>query len=331
MKESGLINKENIAESKMALVCSHMRTARNSYEFWFRCTNYGGMFLRLSNMYFYLLLIPSIFIQAGSESAFRYGLSTDPKYRNGFFIRKNYFYQRMVHNLYLSNDLTDPTLAMTFAHLDASTVLLRVLATKGIYPAVDLLDSTSTMLQPQIVGEEYYETAQRVNQTLQHYKEIQYIIAIIGLEELSEEDCLLVARAQKIECYINNLFQLILFVALDGLPEHAFYLVRTIDEATAKAMNSELESKLEEIVVSTNSDLINILPNHTPIATTVDMGILRILGLLLKDDKNLLIVVSQEIILILIHLLDFKSSLEMNEINIISIAKGWEMSLDSVG
>ncbi|TYG76179.1 hypothetical protein ES288_D03G092800v1 [Gossypium darwinii] len=105
-----------------------------------------------------------------------------------------------------ADDLTDPAPATTFAHLDATTVLSRGLAAKGIYPAVDPLDSTSTMLQPRIVGEEHYETAQRVKQTLHRYKELQDIIAILGLDELSEEDCLTVARAQKIERFLSQPF-----------------------------------------------------------------------------------------------------------------------------
>ncbi|PHT48343.1 ATP synthase subunit beta, chloroplastic [Capsicum baccatum] len=119
-----------------------------------------------------------------------------------------------------ADDLTDPAPATTFAHLDATTVLSRGLAAKGIYPAVDPLDSTSTMLQPRIVGEEHYETAQRVKQTLQCYKELQDIIAILGLDELSEEDRFIIARARKIKC--------------------------NIDEATAKAMNLEMESNLKK-------------------------------------------------------------------------------------
>ncbi|KAL0294216.1 UNVERIFIED_CONTAM: ATP synthase subunit beta, chloroplastic [Sesamum radiatum] len=101
-----------------------------------------------------------------------------------------------------ADDLTDPAPATTFAHLDATTVLSRGLAAKGIYPAVDPLDST--MLQPRIVGEEHYETAQRVKQTLQRYKELQDIIAILGLDELSEEDRLTVARARKIERFLSQ-------------------------------------------------------------------------------------------------------------------------------
>ncbi|KAH0773504.1 hypothetical protein KY290_010641 [Solanum tuberosum] len=119
-----------------------------------------------------------------------------------------------------TNDLTDPAPATTFAHLDATTVLSKGLAAKGIYPAVDPLDSTSTMLQPRIVGEKHYETAQRIKQTLQRYKELQDSIVILGLDELSEHDHLLVANARKIE--------------------------RTIDEATANVMNLEMESNLKK-------------------------------------------------------------------------------------
>lgn len=106
-----------------------------------------------------------------------------------------------------ADDLTDPAPATTFAHLDATTVLSRGLAAKGIYPAVDPLDSTSTMLQPRIVSNEHYETAQRVKQTLQRYKELQDIITILGLDELSEDDRLTVARARKIERFYHNLFR----------------------------------------------------------------------------------------------------------------------------
>ncbi|KAK8336912.1 hypothetical protein V6Z11_A09G154000 [Gossypium hirsutum] len=168
-----------------------------------------------------------------------------------------------------ADDLTDPAPATTFAHLDATTVLSRGLAAKGIYPAVDPLDSTSTMLQPRIVSEEHYETAQRVKQTLQRYKELQDIIAILGLDELFEEDRLTVARARKIERFLSQPFfvaevftdspgkyvglaetirgfKLILSGELDGLSEQAFYLVGNIDEATAKATNLEMESKLKK-------------------------------------------------------------------------------------
>ncbi|XBJ09272.1 hypothetical protein VPH35_014371 [Triticum aestivum] len=140
------------------------------------------------------------------------------------------------------DDLTDPAPGTTFAHLDATTVHSRGLASKGIYPAVDPLDSTSTMLQPRIIGNGHYETAQRVKETLQRYKELQDIIVILGLDELLEEDRLTVARARKIECFLSQPFfvagvftgspgkyvslaetirgfQLILSRELDGLPE----------------------------------------------------------------------------------------------------------------
>ncbi|MGL6341177.1 MAG: F0F1 ATP synthase subunit beta, partial [Waterburya sp.] len=148
--------------------------------------------------------------------------------------------------------------ATTFAHLDGTTVLSRGLASKGIYPAVDPLDSTSTMLQPSIVGEEHYNTARAVQSTLQRYKELQDIIAILGLDELSEEDRLTVDRARKIERFLSQPFfvaevftgspgkyvsleqtikgfQAILNGELDELPEQAFYLVGDIEEAKAKA------------------------------------------------------------------------------------------------
>jgi len=164
-----------------------------------------------------------------------------------------------------ADDLTDPAPATTFAHLDATTVLSRGLAAKGIYPAVDPLDSTSTVLQPWIVGEEHYEVAQGVKQTLQRYKELQDIIAILGLDELSEQDRLLVARARKIERFLSQPFfvaevftgspgkyvslnetirgfKMILTGELDSLPEQAFYLVGNIDEATAKAAILQLDN-----------------------------------------------------------------------------------------
>jgi F-type H+-transporting ATPase subunit beta len=157
-----------------------------------------------------------------------------------------------------ADDLTDPAPATTFAHLDATTVLSRNLAAKGIYPAVDPLDSTSTMLQPWILGDAHYDTAQSVKNTLQRYKELQDIIAILGLDELSEEDRLTVARARKVERFLSQPFfvaevftgspgkyvslaesiqgfKMILGGELDDLPEQAFYLVGNIDEAVEKA------------------------------------------------------------------------------------------------
>ena len=157
-----------------------------------------------------------------------------------------------------ADDLTDPAPAAVFAHLDATTVLNRSIAEKGIYPAVDPLDSTSRMLDPQIVGEEHYEVARGVQQILQKYKDLQDIIAILGMDELSEEDKLVVERARKIERYLSQpffvaevftgspgkyitleetiaAFKGILEGKYDNLPEAAFYMVGNIDEVLAKA------------------------------------------------------------------------------------------------
>jgi F-type H+-transporting ATPase subunit beta len=157
-----------------------------------------------------------------------------------------------------ADDLTDPAPATSFAHLDATTVLSRGIAEKGIYPAVDPLDSTSRMLSPLIVGEEHYAVARRVQEILQRYKALQDIIAILGMDELSEEDKVTVARARKIERFLSQPFHVAevftgspgKFVDLadtikgfkglcdgeyDHLPEQAFYMVGTIEEAVAKA------------------------------------------------------------------------------------------------
>jgi F-type H+-transporting ATPase subunit beta len=165
-----------------------------------------------------------------------------------------------------ADDLTDPAPATTFAHLDATTVLSRGLASKGIYPAVDPLDSTSTMLQPSVVGDEHYKTARAVQSTLQRYKELQDIIAILGLDELSEDDRLTVDRARKVEKFLSQPFfvaeiftgmpgqyvkldetikgfQMILAGELDDMPEASFYLVGNIDQAKAKAEQLRSEAK----------------------------------------------------------------------------------------
>jgi F-type H+-transporting ATPase subunit beta len=165
-----------------------------------------------------------------------------------------------------ADDLTDPAPATTFAHLDGTTVLSRGLAAKGIYPAVDPLGSTSTMLQPNVVGSDHYDTARAVQETLQRYKELQDIIAILGLDELSEDDRLTVARARKIERFLSQPFfvaevftgspgkyvtlqktidgfKKILSGELDSLPEQAFYMVGDINEAIAKGDKLKAEGK----------------------------------------------------------------------------------------
>jgi F-type H+/Na+-transporting ATPase subunit beta len=157
-----------------------------------------------------------------------------------------------------ADDLTDPAPATSFAHLDATTVLSRSIAEQAIFPAVDPLDSTSRMLDPRVVGEEHYEVARSVQRVLQQYKSLQDIIAILGMDELSEEDKLVVARARKIQRFLSQPFHVAevftgtpgVFVKLedtikafkgivageyDILPEAAFYMVGTIEEAVAKA------------------------------------------------------------------------------------------------
>ena len=154
--------------------------------------------------------------------------------------------------------MTDPAPATSFAHLDATTVLSRQIAELGIYPAVDPLDSTSRILDPRIIGENHYNVARKVQETLQKYKSLQDIIAILGMDELSEEDKLVVDRARKIQRFLSQPFHVAevftgtpgVFVNLqdtikgfddlvngkyDDIPEIAFYMVGTIDEALEKA------------------------------------------------------------------------------------------------
>jgi F-type H+-transporting ATPase subunit beta len=171
-----------------------------------------------------------------------------------------------------ADDLTDPAPANTFAHLDSTTVLSRALTEQGIYPAVDPLDSFSRALQPDIVGEEHYQTATRVQELLQRYRELQDIIAILGMDELSDEDKLTVQRARKIQRFLSQPFFVaqaftgtegkyvkleetirgfaeILAGKHDDLPEVAFYMVGTIEEAVAKAREvagEEAEEEAEE-------------------------------------------------------------------------------------
>ncbi len=165
-----------------------------------------------------------------------------------------------------ADDLTDPAPATTFAHLDATTVLSRKIAELGIYPAVDPLDSTSRILTPEVVGEEHYKTAQRVKNILQRYKELQDIIAILGMEELSEEDKLVVHRARRVARFLSQPFHvaeqftgiqgtivtiedtikgfnMIMDGEVDEYPEAAFNLVGTIEEAIEKGKRMQAEAK----------------------------------------------------------------------------------------
>ena len=272
MKESGVINASNLKESKVALVYGQMNeppgarmrvglTALTMAEY-FRDVNNQDVLLFIDNIF--------RFVQAGSEvSALLGRMPSAVGYQPTLATEMGGLQERItstkdgsitsIQAVYVpADDLTDPAPATTFAHLDATTVLSRNLASKGIYPAVDPLDSTSTMLQPWIVGENHYNTAQAVKRTLQRYKELQDIIAILGLDELSEEDRLVVSRARKVERFLSQPFfvaevftgspgkyvslsdtiagfKLILSGELDDLPEQAFYLVGGLDEAIAKA------------------------------------------------------------------------------------------------
>ena len=272
MKESGVINDSNLTESKVALCYGQMNeppgarmriglTALTMAEY-FRDINKQDVLLFIDNIF--------RFVQAGSEvSALLGRMPSAVGYQPTLSTEMGGLQERItsttrgsitsIQAVYVpADDLTDPAPATTFAHLDATTVLSRGLASKGIYPAVDPLDSTSTMLQREIVGDIHYDCAQDVKETLQRYKELQDIIAILGIDELSEEDRLTVARARKVERFLSQPF----FVAeiftgspgkyvsleetikgftmifdgdLDDLPEQAFYLVGNIDEAIEKA------------------------------------------------------------------------------------------------
>ena len=202
MKESGVINEGNFAESKVALVYGQMNeppgarmrvglTALTMAEY-FRDVNKQDVLLFIDNIF--------RFTQAGSEvSALLGRMPSAVGYQPTLATEMGALQERItsttqgsitsIQAVYVpADDLTDPAPATTFAHLDATTVLSRNLAAKGIYPAVDPLDSTSTMLQIEIVSEEHYQVAEQVKQTLQRYKELQDIIAILGIDELSEED-----------------------------------------------------------------------------------------------------------------------------------------------
>ena len=164
-----------------------------------------------------------------------------------------------------ADDLTDPAPATSFAHLDATTVLNRAISEKGIYPAVDPLDSTSRILEPRTVGEDHYQTARKVQEVLQRYKSLQDIIAILGMDELSEEDKMVVARARKVEKFLSQPFDVAeIFTGSPGiqvpldetvrsfkglvdgeydhLPEQAFYMVGGIDDVVEKAAKMAAEA-----------------------------------------------------------------------------------------
>eukprot|EP01041_Mallomonas_annulata_P000019 gene19-22_t len=274
MKESKVIDADNFENSKVALVYGQMNeppgarmrvalTALTMAEY-FRDKNKQDVLLFVDNIF--------RFVQAGSEVSTLLGrMPSAVGYQPTLSTEVGELQERItstkegsitsIQAVYVpADDLTDPAPSTVFRHLDATTVLSRELSAKGIYPAVDPLQSSSTMLQPGIVSATHYEVAQQVKQNLQKYKELQEIIAILGIDELSEEDRLIVGRARRIERFLSqpffvaeiftgltgkyvslndsiNGFQRILKGEFDQLPEQSFYLVGTIDDVIEKAKN----------------------------------------------------------------------------------------------
>ena len=272
MKESKVIDETNFENSKVALVYGQMNeppgarmrvalTALTMAEY-FRDKSKQDVLLFVDNIF--------RFVQAGSEVSTLLGrMPSAVGYQPTLSTEVGELQERItstkegsitsIQAVYVpADDLTDPAPSNVFRHLDATTVLSRELAAKGIYPAVDPLQSNSTMLQPNIVSKLHYKTAQQVRQTLQKYKELQEIIAILGIDELSEDDRLIVGRARRIERFLSQPFfvaevftglsgkyvslndsvtgfQKILQGELDSLPEQAFYLVGPIEDVIEKA------------------------------------------------------------------------------------------------
>ncbi|MGE0825044.1 MAG: F0F1 ATP synthase subunit beta [Candidatus Binatia bacterium] len=265
MKESGVINKAALVYGQMnEPPGARARVALSALTIaeYFRDEEHKDVLLFIDNIF--------RFVQANSEVSTLLGripsavgyqptLSTDvgdlqeriTSTKNGSITS--------VQAIYVpADDLTDPAPATTFAHLDATTVLSRQIAELGIYPAVDPLDSTSRMLDPNIIGEEHYQVARQVQEILQRYKDLQDIIAILGIDELSEDDKVIVARARKIQRFLSQPFNVAeqftgtkgVYVKVqdtirsfkevvegkhDDLPEQAFYMVGTIEDAKEKA------------------------------------------------------------------------------------------------
>jgi len=272
MKESKVIDASNFENSKVALVYGQMNeppgarmrvalTALTMAEY-FRDKNKQDVLLFVDNIF--------RFVQAGSEVSTLLGrMPSAVGYQPTLSTEVGELQERItstkegsitsIQAVYVpADDLTDPAPSNVFRHLDATTVLSRELAAKGIYPAVDPLGSNSTMLQPNIVSKLHYSTAQLVRKTLQKYKELQEIIAILGIDELSEEDRLTVGRARRIERFLSqpffvaevftglsgkyvslndsiNGFSRVLAGEFDSLPEQAFYLVGGIEDVIEKA------------------------------------------------------------------------------------------------
>ena len=271
MQESGVVNIETPSDSKVAMVYGQMneppgnrlRVALTGLTMAEKFRDEGkDVLLFVDNIYRYTL--------AGTEvSALLGRMPSAVGYQPTLAEEMGVLQERItstktgsitsVQAVYVpADDLTDPSPATTFAHLDSTVVLSRDIASKGIYPAVDPLDSTSRQLDPLIIGTEHYEVARGVQTVLQRYKELKDIIAILGMDELSEEDKMAVARARKIERFLSQPFHVaeiftgspgkyvslkdtiagfqgILAGQYDDLPEQAFYMVGSIDEAVEKA------------------------------------------------------------------------------------------------
>ena len=273
MQESGVVNVETPSDSKVAMVYGQMneppgnrlRVALTGLTMAEKFRDEGkDVLLFVDNIYRYTL--------AGTEvSALLGRMPSAVGYQPTLAEEMGVLQERItstktgsitsVQAVYVpADDLTDPSPATTFAHLDSTVVLSRDIASKGIYPAVDPLDSTSRQLDPLIIGNEHYEVARGVQSVLQRYKELKDIIAILGMDELSEEDKMAVARARKIERFLSQPFHVaeiftgspgkyvslkdtiagfqgILAGEYDDLPEQAFYMVGSIEEAVEKAKN----------------------------------------------------------------------------------------------
>jgi F-type H+-transporting ATPase subunit beta len=264
MSESGVLNKATLVFGQMnEPPGSRLRIALTGLTMaeYFRDEKQQDVLLFIDNIF--------RFVQAGSEvSALLGRMPSAVGYQPTLATEMGILQERIasttrgsitsVQAVYVpADDLTDPAPATTFSHLDATTVLSLQIAELGIYPAVDPLDSTSRLLDPQVVGEEHYQVAMAVQRILQRYKELQDIIAILGMDELSEEDKLTVQRARKIQRFLSQPFfvaevftgapgryvkradsikgfKMILDGKLDALPEQAFYMVGTIEEAQEK-------------------------------------------------------------------------------------------------
>ena len=269
MKESGVINKTALVYGQMnEPPGARMRVALSGLTMaeYYRDRENQDVLLFIDNIF--------RFTQAGSEvSALLGRMPSAVGYQPTLATEMGALQERItsthkgsitsVQAVYVpADDLTDPAPATTFAHLDATTVLSRAISSLGIYPAVDPLDSTSRILTPEVVGQEHYEVARAVQGILQRYKELQDIIAIMGMDELSDEDKLIVARARKVQRFLSQPFSVAeqftgyqgKYVPLketirgfkeiiegkhDDLPESAFLFVGSIDEAVAKAKKGE--------------------------------------------------------------------------------------------